>query len=129
MLGFHEKRRLVRMLYSRGSMVALLVLIGVGIYAAASARDMQVRATEKRAELSDELGRLEERASALEEDIVRLEDPRGIEAELRRRYDVAKEGEEVVVLIEDPEEVKATTSVASEKELEGFFERLRGDNN
>jgi cell division protein FtsB len=110
-------------------MVALLVLIGVGIYAAASAREMQLRATEKRAELSDELGRLEQRASALEEDIVRLEDPRGIEAELRRRYDVAKEGEEVVVLVENPEEVEEATSTTIKKEPEGFLERLRGGDN
>jgi cell division protein FtsB len=126
MLGFHEKRRLARLFYSRGSMIALLVLIGVGIYAAASAREMQIRATEKRAELSDELGRLEERASALEEDIVHLEDPRGIEAELRRRYDVAKEGEEVVVLVEDPEEVEAATSTPAEAKPESIFERLGG---
>jgi len=129
MLGFHEKRRIARLFYSRGSMVALLVLIGVGVYAAASAREMQLRATEKRAELSDELGRLEQRASALEEDIVRLEDPRGIEAELRRRYDVAKEGEEVVVLVENPEEVEEATSTTIKKEPEGFLERLRGGDN
>jgi cell division protein FtsB len=98
------------------------VLFGVGVYAAASAKAMQERATEKRAELSDELMQLEGRASALEEDIVRLEDPRGIEAELRRRYDVAKEGEEVVVLIE--EEDTASSSISTQKEPQGFLEKM-----
>jgi cell division protein FtsB len=114
MLGFYEKRRLARIFYSKGSMIVLLMLIGVGVYAATSARGMQQRATEKRAELSDELRQLEGRATALEEDIVRLEDPRGVEAELRRRYDVAKEGEEVVVLIEDEQTQTATATVLHE---------------
>jgi cell division protein FtsB len=122
MLGFHEKRRVARIFYSKGSMIALLVLFGVGVYAAASARAMQERATEKRAELSDELMQLEGRATALEEDIVRLEDPRGIEAELRRRYDVAKEGEEVVVLIE--EEDTASTSIPTQEKPRGFLEKV-----
>lgn len=55
----------------------------------------------RRQELSRELVALEKRASELERNIENLEDPRGIEAELRSRYDVGWEGEEVIILVEE----------------------------
>ena len=81
-------------------------------------------AVEKREGLSASLGELEERASTLESDIERLDDPRGIETELRSRYEIAGEGEEVFVFVE--EEIP-TTSKIEEEEDKGILERFFGE--
>lgn len=52
---------------------------------------------------------LETRKRLLEEEVRYLQDERGIEAELRRQFDVALPGEEVVVITE--EATIATTTI------------------
>jgi len=123
MLGFHEKRKLARIFYSKGTALVLFAILGGAVYAAINAYYVEQRAVQKRVELEKELQLLQVRAEGLEQDIVRLEDPRGIEAELRRRYDVAKEGEEVIVLIE--EEIEPEQVPSGEAQPTSIFGRLR----
>jgi hypothetical protein len=52
---------------------------------------------ERRADLEA----LEARVGSLDEKVNYLENERGIEEELRNRFDVAKEGEKVVVILEE----------------------------
>jgi len=101
MLGFHEKRKLKHVLHSKPFLVMMLIPVGFVGFAAHNAYEAQVAATERRAELSDDLAALLVRTQALEEDIEALSDEHGIERALRQRYEVAREGEEVIVLIEE----------------------------
>jgi len=101
MLGFYEKRKLKTLLYSRAILVLMLLLVGGMAYAAHGAYKKERETNERRMELAAQLAALEERAAELEHDIVTLEDPRGIEAELRRRYEVGFEGEEAIVFVEE----------------------------
>jgi len=59
--------------------------------------------------LEEELAEVEARNAMLEANIARLNNPREIEEELRKRYDVGREGEEVVVLVEEEEKPHDTT--------------------
>ena len=123
MLGFYEKRKLKHFLHSRPFLVFLLIPIGFVGYAAHNAYEAQQAATERRAELSQDLGALVERTTALEDDIEALSDEHGIERALRQRYELAKEGEEVIVLIE--EEGEELTPVApAEPEKESWWQGL-----
>lgn len=101
MFEFHEKRKIKKILFSRGVLLLLFVLTTCMAYGAFSAYQKKEVASDRRSELTAELAVLEQRASELENDIEMLEDPRGIEAELRSRYEVGREGEEMIVLIED----------------------------
>jgi hypothetical protein len=56
---------------------------------------------EKRGEKEEELKALEARANALDDRVDHLLDDRGIEEELRNRFDVAKVGEQVVIIVDD----------------------------
>jgi len=47
---------------------------------------------------------LEERKNALAEEVRYLSSERGIEAEMRRQFDVALPGEQVVVIVEDEDD-------------------------
>lgn len=112
MFDFHEKRKIRQIVYSKvfiGSLLVLSLLIAHSAYERFRVeRDMALKRDEK----AEELLKLKERASVLESKISHLENERGIEAELRSRFDVAKEGEQVVVILDE----KAT----DEKELEAL---------
>ena len=55
----------------------------------------------KRAERAIALADYRERAAALESKVAYMESERGIEEEIRNRYDATKEGERVVVIMGD----------------------------
>lgn len=57
---------------------------------------------ERRAHVESQVAALEVRKASLEERVEYLSNERGIEAEMRRNFDVAKPGEEVVIIMDDP---------------------------
>lgn len=122
MFEFHEKRKLKKILFSRGMLLLLFVLTACMVYGAHNAYKKKEVASARREELAAELAALEHRASELEGDIEELEDSRGIEAELRSRYEVGKEGEEMIVLVEE----KAPPAPKEElvKQEKGFWDRM-----
>jgi hypothetical protein len=72
------------------------------------------------------LEELKGRASVLESKVEYLENERGIEEELRNRFDVAKEGEQVIILLDaDRGEKKvpppATRVPQNDKEMKKSF--------
>lgn len=110
MFDFHQKRKLKAAFESRVTWTILLVLSGLMIVSAYDryqiARDM----AERRLGVEAEKERLVERKAELEADVLYLSNERGIEAEMRRQFDVAREGEQVVIIVDD--ETVATTSTA-----------------
>ena len=113
------------MVYSKAAIVFLLIPIGflsVSVYE----RYQKERETrEKRIERSEELLLLQEQAKNLEEKVNAAESERGIEAEIRSRYDVAKEGEQVVIIIDEEADNVQDIVEASEVERRSFFDRLK----
>ncbi|OGG47876.1 hypothetical protein A3D66_01900 [Candidatus Kaiserbacteria bacterium RIFCSPHIGHO2_02_FULL_50_9] len=104
MFDFYERRKLRHFLYSKVFLLVLFLLIillakGVwGVYS--SERDTSRKRVEKAAELQDLL----DRQMALTAELQRLSTKRGIESELRQKYEVVKEGEEMIVLVQPPKE-------------------------
>lgn len=99
--------------------------IGLMSFAAYNAYEKERETNARREESSEKLMILEQRAEELEKNIKNLEDPRGVEAELRSRYDVGWEGEEVIVLVE--EEVPSSTENTAEEPKKGFWSMLFGE--
>lgn len=100
MFDFHEKRKIMSVLYSKAVIFVLIfitILMSVSVYNRFTvSQEMKEKLEAKRIELAE----LETRAQVLDAKVKYLEDERGIEEELRNRFDVAKEGEQVVVLLE-----------------------------
>jgi cell division protein FtsB len=125
MLDFHEKRKLRAMLYSKPAAAGLLViavLLGLSVYERFT-REREVAL--RRHELESKLEELKGQAAALEAEVARLRSDRGIEEELRDRFEVAKDGEQVVVIVGGEQ---GTTATATEKRLPedvGFFQNAR----
>jgi cell division protein FtsB len=69
---------------------------------------------ERRLIIEQEAAALEARRDDLMKQVEYLSDDRGIEAEIRRQFDVAREGEKVVVIVEsEAEEAPLTIPVDS----------------
>lgn len=104
MFDFHEKRRFRRFLYSK---VTLIILGLIVIWLSFVVFDMYKKERDtgiKSAEQKEILNELEEREAALQEEIDRLSTQKGIEAEIRSKFEVGKEGEGVIIIVDNPEE-------------------------
>lgn len=132
MFDFHEKRKIRRIIFSKtviGVLFALTILLSFSVFERyIIAREMQKKLDDKYAELNA----LTLRAQTLEKKVTYLSDERGVEEELRSRFDVAKEGEQVVILIDPKQSRKATTSANYEDNQtdtytvkQSFFSRFK----
>jgi len=116
LFDFHEKRRFKARLYSRLVIVTLFiiaVLLGNSVWGVYKKERETVT---KRQEQAEKLERLKEREATLEASLARLSTERGIEEEIRNRFDVAKEGEELLVIV-DASEVGSTEKAPPPKSL------------
>lgn len=116
MFDFHEKRKIRSILYSKWLIACIFMLsalLSVSVYHRyTAAKDMRDKLETKKAELSE----LEQRAQALESKVEYLKNERGVEEELRNRFDVVKEGEQMVVLLDDREE--GTSKLTNPEEVD-----------
>ncbi len=117
MLDFHQKRKLRTVLtsrYTQGFLLVLVIIVGWSAYTRYEiAKDMESR----RSALESEAEALKERKAELEKQVDYLSHERGIEAEMRRQFDVALEGEKVVVIVdpEKSEEIQPLSASTTEK--------------
>lgn len=114
MFSFEQKRKL-RSVLDTWWLWALLFLVAAALVVGAYdryviARDM----AERRIEVEQELLEIERRRSELETEVQYLTNERGIEAEMRRQFDIARPGEQVVIILDDD---PATTTLTTVEEL------------
>ena len=101
MFDFHEKRKIRSVLYSRpviGVILLVTILLSISAYNRYTvAKEMEVKLESRKQELEE----LKERAHAIESKVEYLTDERGVEEELRNRFDAIREGEQVIILLEE----------------------------
>lgn len=131
MFDFHEKRKIRSIVYSK-PVVAFLAFITIVL--SFSVYHRYTVSEEMKHKLNireDELHELEERATVLESKVQYLRDERGIEEELRNRFDVVKEGEQVIILVDEPESAEEKREIlplddeTPSTESESFFEQFK----
>ncbi len=125
---FHEKRKIKSWVFSKPA-IALLLIASFFLARSVYERYQKERETaQKHSEASAELASLEAHAAELEGEVNRVQSRRGIEEEIRDRFDKTKEGEREVIVMD---ERGATTSTSTEttvpkeaKKSSGFFSWL-----
>lgn len=110
MFDFYQKRKLKLVLGSRYVQVLVLLLVLLMMWSAFDRYQIAVEMEARREVVEAEVAKLQERKDALEAEVQYLSDERGIEAEMRRQFDVAKDGEKVVVIVEGQTESKTETN-------------------
>ena len=112
MLEFQEKRKLKRFLYSKITLVVLIVLIALALNAVWGVYKKQDMTKDNLAKTAATYNSLQDREKILSSEIERLETANGLEEEIREKYGLIKPGEEVIIII-DEEKDKDLDSVSS----------------
>ncbi len=127
MFDFHEKRKIQRFLFSKpiiGLIFFAALLLSFSVHSRyVVSKEMQAKLDARYAELEA----LTERAETLRAKVEYLEDERGVEEELRSRFDVAKEGEQVIILLDahEDEVEKESGAEGVDEQKDSFFERFK----
>jgi len=101
MLDFYQKRKLRTICNSRITQVVLGLVALLMLWNAFERYTIATAMSERRGLVEQEAAALEARKEVLETEVEYLRDERGIEAAMRRQFDIALPGEEVVVILED----------------------------
>lgn len=120
MLDFYEKRKLRNILYSKAILSILGILILLLLYSVWGVYEKERETRVKKSQRVEILDELRGRETLLQNEVDRLSTERGIEEELRSKFEVAREGEEVIVIVDAPED-EIVIPVA---EPLGIFERI-----
>jgi len=112
MFDFHEKRKLKSYLYSKPTIIALFVVAGFISLSVYTRFGVEREMAGKREAVAQEFETLQAQANALESQVERLKSERGIEEEIRNRYQVSKKGEQVVVVLDGADKSSSTEALA-----------------
>lgn len=129
MFDFHEKRKIRRVVYSKPVLFVLVLLtvwIGTSVYERFGMEREMAHKLEAR---ERELEVLKLRAATLESEVGHMQNERGIEEELRSRFDVVKDGEQVVIILDEKEKLQRGTTTRdreSEEKEWTFTEMMKG---
>lgn len=126
MFDFYQRRKLKTVLeapYTRVILLLLVLLMGWSAYTRWTiSSDMEGR----KADAERELNALKQHKQSLEGQVQYLSDDRGIEAEMRRQFDVALQNEQVVVIVEpEGNETNSSTSAYQTVEEPAWYEFWR----
>lgn len=125
MFDFYQKRKLREVMnshFTQGFIIFLVLVVGWSAYVRF---DTAMEMKERRIKAEEEVKLLQARKNTLDEQVQYLSDDRGIEAEMRRQFDVALEGEKVVVILEDEKEVVQPLSSTTEETLNKWYQFWR----
>ena len=94
------------MLYSRGVIIALLLILILVTKATWSVYSKESESRKRLDSVEANLTALQAREKKLREDIERLKTPEGIEAQIREQFQVAKPGEKMVMMVDEKKDGK-----------------------
>ena len=100
MQKFKEKRRLRQFFYSKGTILLLVIVLFFLGRAVISAHQKFSLTQRNETAAMREYEELRERKEILKHDVERLNTERGLEEELRKKFNIAKPGEEVINIVE-----------------------------
>ncbi len=114
---FYQRRKLKTALAAPITRVLLFVLVIMMSWSAFTRYQIASDMDGRRASAERELNDLKVKKDSLSKQVQYLKDDRGIEAEMRRQFDVALDNEQVVVIVE-PETDETNTAQSTYKKVE-----------
>lgn len=104
MFDFYQKRKLRAYLNAPVTQIFLGFLVLWAAWSAYERFSIAMEMSDRRALAEQNAAALEARKAELQEQVDYLSNERGIEAEVRRQFDVALPGEQVVVIVDEEDE-------------------------
>jgi cell division protein FtsB len=102
MATFQQRRDPTRLMWRRVGAVVMLAIIAIAVRGVWGVYQKSHESAALRMEAEAKLAELQDRERELRSDIANLKSEKGIEAELRERYDLAAEGESAIVIVTPP---------------------------
>ena len=121
MFDFHQKRKIRSILkspFTRGVLLILVIMVG---WSAFTRFQIASQMVERREAAEAELSKLQTQKKELEAEVRYLSDERGIEAEMRRQFDIALDGEQVVVIV-DPQNDERKMATSTPPDAPAWYE-------
>ena len=106
MATFQQRRDPMRLMWRRLLALGLFILVIIALRGVWGVYEKSNDSYALKMEAEAKLEELQKRESELRADIANLRSEKGVEAELRERYDLAAEGEGVVVIVDPPSATK-----------------------
>lgn len=113
MLDFYQKRKLRSIVNARLTQVCLALVVGFVWWQAYERYAVAEKVSERRATYEATAAALVTQRDELADEVRYLQDERGIQAELRRQFDIALPGEAVVVILEEAPTDRSTTTATA----------------
>jgi cell division protein FtsB len=101
MLEFQEKRKLRRFLYSRITLIILIIIIALVLKAVWGVYEKQRMTADNLSKAAANFQDLQAREKMLSSEINRLNTVGGTEEEIRDKYGLVKPGEEVITVVDN----------------------------
>lgn len=121
MSDFKNKKKIKKLIYSK---ISLLIALAIVVFMSMSTYNIYKKyreSYENKKSAMGELKSLEQRNKELSSRIERLNTNRGLEEEIRKKFNVAKEGEGVVVIVPK----SGTSSDGNSENKETLWGKLR----
>lgn len=115
---YEQRRDPTRLMWRRLMAVILLIILAIAIRGVWGVYEKEQESRKLRTEAEARLNDLKEREAKMHADISLLRTDRGVESQLRERYDLAKNNEGVIVIVEPP--------AAPIEERQTTFEKFKG---
>jgi len=116
-----RRKKYERIIYSRPVVLLLIILLVVLSRAVIGVYEKAQSTEENLVEAEIELEKLDERGDLLEARLESLGTEKGVEAEIREKFNVVRDGENVIMLLE-PEEIDSNIGKETKK---SFWERIK----
>lgn len=102
-MGYHKKQptlvqKALRSHLVQGAVLLFIVFMGLQVF---EQYQITQKTGDRRIAAETEYQQLEAQRAVLAEQVADLQNEYGVEAEIRRNFDVAREGEEVVIILEE----------------------------
>jgi cell division protein FtsB len=126
MVTILQKKRYQRMIYSRITILVLILLVFFLGKAVLNVYEKAQRTKENLNIATTELENLESRGDLLEERIESFKTEKGIEEEIRDKFNVIKEGEHVIMIVDEEltdEDMKNENSGSLWQRIKFLFKR------
>jgi cell division protein FtsB len=123
MLRANEKYFIRKIVFRKISLIVLVIVFAIFASGTWNVYKKEEFARENRQMAEKELEDLRQRETALTEELTRLNTKRGLEEEIRQKFDVGRDGEQLIVLVDapDPEPVVVLSEPTIWQRIVGFF--------
>lgn len=118
MASLNQKNTVKVVVQSRITQAALILASILIFMSAINRYTIAADTADKRAAVEAEILELEARKESLGAEVRYLQNDRGIEAEMRKQFDIAREGEQVVIIVDDLDQATATVDAEVETDEE-----------